>query len=495
MNYLDLTIEDIHKALKANQITPYSLVMESLKRAEAFQPTYNSFVTILNEALEVSSLLKAGDKVTNPLYGIPYALKDNISTKGILTTASSNILKDYLPFFDATVVEKLKDKHAILIGKTVLDELAIAGNGTTGHTGIVRNPWDKKRLIGGSSAGSASAVALGIVPFALGSDTGDSVRKPAAFGGVVGFKPTYGRVSRYGLFPFACSLDHIGSFTRSVKDAAYVIDAIKGKDDRDMTSFDNDNTFYKDMLDGKVVNKKLCYIKEIVDPNNYKAELSDELAAVLNNFKEVILKCEELGIIVEAVSINQILLEALFPTYIAISSAEATSNNANLTGLIFGPRGKGETIKDIIFDARTKGFSELLKKRFILGNFVLQKENQDSLFLNAKRIRRMIVDQINNLFTKYDGLILPSSGGAAPKLGDNVDKSSKRYLLLENHLVIANFGGFPSISIPSGFFNKLPLSINLTGPAFKDGEVLNIAYALESKLGYKGLIAKEVKDV
>ncbi len=496
MNYLDLTIEEIHQALKDKLTTPLALVTESLKRAEKYQDEYNSFVTILKEALTEVSNLKKNQEFNNPLYGIPYALKDNISTKGILTTASSNMLKDYVPFFDATVVTKLKNCQAILIGKTVLDELAIGGNGTSGHTGVVRNPWHKEHLIGGSSAGSASAVALGIVPFALGSDTGDSVRKPAAFGGLVGFKPTYGRISRYGLFPFASSLDHIGCFTRSVKDAAYVIDALKGKDDKDMTSIPNDNKLYKDILDDNVVGKKLCYIKEIIDLDNYQNEKSEELRAVLDNFKEVIAKGKELGLKIEGVSINKLLLEAIYPTYITISSAEATSNNANLTSLVFGPRGKGETIKDIIVKARTKGFSDLVKKRFILGNYVLQKENQNNLFLNAKRLRALIVSEINKLFTKYDGLILPSAGGIAPKFGESLDKSSNRYLLLESHLIMANFGGFPSISIPSGFFNKLPIGISITGPIFKDEVVLNIAYVLEANLGYKGLIVKgEIKDV
>ncbi|NLD78875.1 MAG: amidase, partial [Mollicutes bacterium] len=186
MTYLDLNIEEIHKKLKSGEITSQELIQEAIKKAEQYQEKYNSFVTILKEFPEVKDF-------SNPLAGIPYAVKDNFSTKGVLSTAASNILKDYVPVYDATVISKLKEKQAILIGKTVLDELAMGGSGTTGHTGIVRNPWDENRHIGGSSAGSATSVALGIVPYALGSDTGDSIRKPAAFGGVVGYKPTYGR--------------------------------------------------------------------------------------------------------------------------------------------------------------------------------------------------------------------------------------------------------------------------------------------------------------
>ena len=248
MSYLDLSIEEMHEAIINEKVTPEELVKESLQRAKDYQREYNSFVTITEkEALGELNKIENKDSY---LYGIPCAIKDNLSTKGILTTASSNILKDYIPCFDATVVSKLKESGSISIGKTVLDELAMGGTGTTGHTGIVRNPWNKERLIGGSSAGSCAAVASGIVPFAIGSDTGDSIRKPAIYGGIVGFKPTYGRISRFGLFPFACSLDHVGCFARNVKDIAYVVDAIKGHDDKDMTSLENDNVKYSARLDG-----------------------------------------------------------------------------------------------------------------------------------------------------------------------------------------------------------------------------------------------------
>ena len=250
-------IDEIREALDTDKTTSEELFNESRDKAIKYQKEYNSFVTILDKKEELDS-----DSVIS---GIPYALKDNISTKGILTTASSNILKDYIPLYDATVYKKLKEAGAVLVGKTVLDELAMGGTGTTGHTGIVRNPWDKTRMIGGSSAGSAAAVALGIVPFAIGSDTGDSIRKPAAYGGVVGYKPTYGRISRYGLFAFASSLDHVGVFTRSVKDTAYVMDIIKGHDDKDMTSLPDEDVNYVNNLSNDVKGKKLFYMKEALE--------------------------------------------------------------------------------------------------------------------------------------------------------------------------------------------------------------------------------------
>ncbi len=476
------TILDLRCDLDNSKVTSLELFNEANLKAHKYQDEYNSFVTIIDEYKKEES--------DSLISGIPYALKDNFSTKGILSTSSSNILKDYVPVYDSTVYKKLKEAGAVLAGKTVLDELAMGGTGTTGHTGIVRNPWDKERHIGGSSAGSASSVALGIVPFSIGSDTGDSIRKPASFGGIVGLKPTYGRISRYGLFAFASSLDHVGCFTRCVEDAAIVTDILKGKDERDMTSLPNEDIKYTDMLNNDIKGKKLFYIKEITDLDMYK-DAGSETIEVLTNFRETIEKCKELGFIVEEVSIDEKLLKAIYPAYMTISCAEATSNNSNLTGIIFGPRGKGDNISDIMFDARTKGFSELIKRRFILGSYILQKENQERLFKNAQRLRRMIVDKINELFKEYDGMILPASGGIAPKFNDEIDRMSDRYLILENHMAIANFGGYPSITIPNGFVNDMPIGLNITGPQFKDGETLNIAYKIEEKLGYKGLIKEE----
>ena len=476
------TIIDYRKDLDESKVTSEDLFKEANEKAHKYQEEYNSFVTIIDEYNKVDS-----DSLIN---GIPYALKDNFSTKGILSTSSSNILKDYVPVYDATVYKKLKQAGGVLVGKTVLDELAMGGTGTTAHTGIVKNPWDKTRQIGGSSAGSAAAVALGIVPFSIGSDTGDSIRKPAAFGGVVGFKPTYGRISRYGLFAFASSLDHVGCFARNVKDCAIVTDIIKGQDERDMTSLPDEDIKYTDMLDNDIKGKKLFYIKEVADLEMYK-DAGEETLEVLKNFKETIEKCKSIGFEVEEVSIDEKILKAIYPSYMTISCAEATSNNSNLTGIPFGPRGEGDNINDIMFDARTKGFSELIKRRFILGSYILQKENQERLFKNAQRLRKLIVDKMNELYEKYDAMILPASGGIAPKFDDSIDRMSDRYLILENHMAIANFGGFPSITIPNGIVNEMPIGLNITGPQFKDGETLNIAHKIEETLGYKGLIKEE----
>ena len=478
-----MNITELREKLDNDEITGLELFERSNELAKKSQEEYNPFVTIIDEYKHVG-----GDSLID---NIPYALKDNISTKGILTTASSNILSNYVPVYDATIYNKLKDAGAVLVGKTVLDELAMGGTGTTGHTGIVRNPWDKERQIGGSSAGSAAAVAMGIVPFAIGSDTGDSIRKPAAYGGVVGFKPTYGRISRYGLFAFASSLDHLGVFTRNVKDAAIVTDVCKGHDSHDMTSLPDDSEVYSKLIYDSVKSKRLFYIKEALENDGN----DESLNAIIDNFKGVIKKCESMGMEVYEESISKELLLALYPSYMAISCAEATSNDANLNGIHFGVRGKGKTPDEIITDARTKGFSELIKRRFIIGSYILQRENQEKLFLNAYRVRRMIVDKIDKLFEKYDGLIMPAAAGIAPKFGEASDKLSDKYLILDNHLCIGNFGGYPSITIPSGLVNDMPIGVNITGKRCADGLVLNMANKLEETMEYKDMIARDFRDV
>ena len=297
MKYMDKSIEEIHEALLNKEVTVKELISESLERSYKLQDTCNAFVTIIDDAKEV-------EVTDNLLSGIPYGIKDNYSTKGILSTGSSNTLKDYVPFFTATAIEKLESAGAVAVNKTVMDEFGMGGTGTTGHTGVVRNPWDHSRMCAGSSAGSACAVAAGVYPYATGSDTGDSIRKPAAYCGIVGYKPTYGLISRYGLFPFASSLDHCGVLTRNVKDAAIVTDTMKGIDKNDMTSWDSSNINLKESLTGDVSGKKLCYIKEICNIENYP-NASEELKEHLENFKKSLEKCKEIGIEVEEVSVDQ----------------------------------------------------------------------------------------------------------------------------------------------------------------------------------------------
>lgn len=483
MEYMNKSILEIHEALKNKDVTVKELIEESLKKSHYIQDKYNAFVTILDEAKET-------EVTDNLLSGIPYGIKDNYSTKGILSTGSSNTLKDYVPFFTATAISKLEKAGAIATNKTAMDEFGMGGTGTTCHTGTVKNPWDSSRMCAGSSAGSACAVAAGVYPYATGSDTGDSIRKPAAYCGIVGYKPTYGMISRYGLFPFASSLDHCGVLARNVKDAAIVVDTMKGIDKNDMTSWDSKDIHLYAPIDGNVKGKKLCYVKEICDIENYP-NASDELKAHLENFKNKLENIKKLGIEIEEVSVDKKLLNAIASTYVVISCAEATSNMSNLTGIIFGPRGEGKNYIEMMKDYRTKGFSPLIKRRFVIGSYVLQAENKDRYFHNAGRARRLIVDKWNELFKNFDAVVLPVGSGPAKHLDDSENILDKNTSVLEEHLQIGNFGGFPSITIPDGFINNLPVALNITGKCYDDENVLNIAYAIESSMNYKNQIAKE----
>lgn len=484
MEYREKSIEELHNMLKNGEVTSNELIKESLKLSHELQDKCNAFVTILDDA-------KGVDITDELISGIPFGVKDNYSTKGVLTTGSSNTLRDYVPFFDATSYENLKNKGAIMVNKTVMDEFGLGGTGTTGHTGIVLNPWDTSRMCAGSSAGSAAAVAYGVYPYALGTDTGDSIRKPAAYCGIVGYKPTYGMISRYGIFAYASSLDHAGVLTRNVKDAAIVVDSMKGIDNKDMTSWDSKNINLYKSLDGNIKDKKLCYIKEFCDILNFE-DSDEKLKRHLENFKEKIELIKKNGVIVEEVSVNQKLLNAIFATYQVLGCAEATSNLSNLTGFIFGPRGNGKNYIEMMKDYRTKGFSSLIKRRLVIGSYVLQKENQERYFKNAQKVRRMLVNEWNKLFDAYDAVILPVGTGPAKKIGENV-KQSPKMQALDEHLQVGNFGGFPSITIPDGFVNDLPVALNITGKCYDDANVLNIAYGIESMMNYKNQIVKGVK--
>ncbi len=484
MSYLDLTIVEIHQALIERKVTPLELAKEALKRAK--ENGDNAFEYIMEkEALEIASKLK--EPSNDPLWGIPFVIKDNFSTKDVPTSASSRILDGYVPLFSATVYDKLIAKGAVPIAKAALDELAMGGTGTTGRLGKTFNPWDKthQRMIGGSSSGSAVSVSASIVPFSLGSDTGDSVRKPASNAGLVGYKPTWGRISRYGLFPFAPSLDHVGYFTRSVEDASILLGALSGRDEHDSTSSFKPVDDYRKYIGKDIKGIKVAVIKEVVD------SISDgEIKKSFNNSLNFLKKQ---GAEIHEVSIDEALLKAIYPTYIVISCAEATSNNANLDGIKFGPRYEGSSYEEVMTKARTNGFSELIKRRFVIGSFALLAENQDVLFLRAQKARRMIVEAINKVLSEFDVIYLPASPSIAPKFINSSDRLSSEYLIADNHLAIGNFGGYPSITFPLGFEEKMPFGGNITGRHFEDGKVLQIANAIEHFVGLKNLSAKEGK--
>lgn len=486
MSYLDLTVTEIHSAILEGKVTPLELVKEALLRAK--NDDNNAFEYICEEeALKAVSSLDSSKK-DNLYYGIPVVIKDNFSTKDIPTTGSSNILANYVPVFSSEVVLRLEAQGAIVIGKSTLDELAMGGTGTSGHKGTSYNPWDKNKehLIGGSSCGSAISVCNNIVPFAIGSDTGDSVRKPASNGGLVGLKPSWGRISRFGLFPFATSLDHVAYFTRSVDDSAAALTFLAGHDEKDATSSYKPVEDYLIDINSPIKGKKIAVIKGVIDSIHDK----DILAA----FNKSLDYLKSKGAIVNEVEVDHDLLMAIYPTYIIISCAEATSNNANLDGIKFGKRMPGNTYEEVITNTRTAGFSELIKRRFVIGSFSLLKENRDELFTRAQKCRRLIVDAINEIFKEYDGIYLPASPSTAPKVKSaSGDKLSSEYLIADNHLAIGNFGGFPSITLPIGFKDGLPFGGNLTCRPFEETNLFNLAKEIENGTGLKNISAKEAK--
>ena len=485
MSYLDLTIKEMHQALVDKKVTPLELTLEAIKRAK--EDNNNAFETILEkEAIEIASNLKEPE-VDNIFWGIPVGIKDNFSTKGILTTGSSEILRDYVPVFNATVVQKLLDAHAVPIAKTTLDELAMGGTGTTGHKGITYNPYDPShtRLVGGSSCGSAAMVSNAIVPFALGSDTGDSVRKPASYAGLVGFKPTWGRISRFGLFPFAPSLDHVAYFTRSVEDSALSLSLLAGRDNHDATSSTKPVEDYAKNINNPIKGVKIAVLREVVDSIDDKN--------ILEAFNNTIKELKKQGAVVEYVDFSIKLLESIYPTYMVISCAEATSNNANLDGIKFGPRYEADTYTDVMIKARTKGFCELIRRRFIIGSFALMRENQNDLFLRAQKARRLIVNRTNEILSDYDFIYVPAAPSIAPKFSDSSDRLSNNYLIADNILVLGNFAGLPSLTLPIGKENNMPFGANVMGRAFEETKVFNVAKAIENIVGLANMSAREVK--
>lgn len=483
-DYLAMSISELHLALVNGEITPLELTKLAIAKAKA--DTNNAFEYISEEeALEQTRQLDPSKK-DNLLWGIAFVLKDNFSTKDIPTTASSNILNGYVPVFSSEVYLRLINQGAILIGKTTLDELGMGGSGMTGHLGKTFNPWDEthQRTIGGSSCGSAAACAAGIVPIGIGSDTGDSARKPASYAGLVGFKPTWGRISRFGLFPFAPSLDHVGFFTRNVTDSAIVLSALAGKDEKDATSSNRPVDDYLKGINDEIKGLRIAIIDEIYD------SITD--LSIKKEFEMTLDQLVKKGVVINHVSIDLKLCKAIYPAYIVISCAETTSNNANLDGIKFGPRYDGKDYESVMFEARTKGFSEPIKRRFVIGSYSLLKENRDEVFIRAQKCRRIIVNRVNEILKDNDLIYLPSTPSIAPPfIKDKTDRLNREFLIADNYMAIANFAGLPSLTLPLGFENGLPFGANITGRIFEENKVLALAKAVEDITGLKDMIAGE----
>ena len=447
----------------------------ALKRAHKSHELYNDVLTFIDPSVQIANMPKEGK-----MKGIPIALKDNVCTKGIKTTACSNILANYVPIYNAHIVDKLQQAGAICIAKASMDELAMGGTNLTSNIGPCLNPYDTTRMSGGSSGGSAVLVASGAVDFAIGSDTGDSIRKPASYCGIVGVKPTYGRISRYGIIPYSSSLDHVGYFTRSIEDAAVSLEVLAGRDDRDMTSSYREVEEYSKLLNSDLNGKKIAVFKNVYDG------LTNQ--QTIDIFNDLLKKMEAKGAIIDFVALPDDLCKALLPTYYLIANCEATANHSNLDGLRFGVQKEGKDVEEIMINSRTAGFGSLIRKRFVIGSYGLFVENQEKLFRQAQRVRRLIVNEVKDILSKYDCLIAPASNDIAPHLDDNSrDQLSDEYLIVENHMVIGNFTGYPSMTLPMGMIDGCPIGVNLTCMAFEESKMFNLGLAIEEITGLKDM--------
>lgn len=442
----------------------------SIKRLKAIQPTTNACITIFDEAIQTHP--------EGPLSHWSVAVKDNISIKDTITSGGTKILSNYVAPFHATVIERLLNVGVSLVGKCALDELGMGGSGLFSFNGIVRNPLDLERQAGGSSSGSAAVMAAQAVDMALGSDTGDSVRKPASFCGLVGVKPNYGRISRYGVIPYASSLDHVGYFTHNVVDGALALEAMAGFDPKDPTSITSPLKAFSHQLSDDLKGKRIGILKNVVD------HIDDPQTLALLN--ELVLKIEAAHGNVTWISMDETLLKAMLPTYYVIANAEASSNHANLSGLSFGLQAAGADIYEIMDHSRTQGFSSGVRKRMIMGSYALQEAHKEDLYFKAQKVRRLLVEALDEALKDVDVLIAPASSSKAPLIdGVGLDPLSSKHLISENFMVLGNFSGYPSMTIPLGNVDDLPLGINITAGAFDEQGMFNIAYALEKLIDYQ----------
>lgn len=474
---LGLTIHDLHTLLKERKISSVELTRHYLDYIAKVDPELRAFVTVTEEqalaqAEEADRLLSSGE-YTGTLTGIPMALKDLLCTKGIKTTCSSKMLEDFVPPYDATVVERLDQAGAVMLGKLNMDEFAMGSSTESSRFFTTRNPWDTSRVPGGSSGGAAAAVAAGEAAFTLGSDTGGSIRQPASFCGVVGLKPTYGRVSRYGLIAFASSLDQIGPFTMDVRDCAIVLKAIAGHDPMDSTSGDIEVPDYEKCLTGDIKGIRIGI------PREYFSEgiRSDIKEKVMDALKIM----EGLGAVCEEMSLPH--TEYALPAYYLVAPAEASSNLARYDGVGFGYRdGEAADIISMYTNTRSEGFGPEVKRRIMLGTYALSSGYYDAYYLKALKVRTLIKQDFDKAFEKYDVFVTPTTPTTAFKVGEKVDDPVAMY---QSDLltVPANMAGVPAISLPCGLVDGLPVGLQIIAKPFAEDMLLRVAHAYEQNRG------------
>ncbi|MCI5983738.1 MAG: Asp-tRNA(Asn)/Glu-tRNA(Gln) amidotransferase subunit GatA [Firmicutes bacterium] len=476
-NYMDLSVTELHDLLKSKKIKPIDLVNEALEKIENYK--LNDFITI-NEKARKEALELENTEVDNLFWGIPIAIKDNIVTKDLRTTCASKMLDDFNPIYDAEVIKKIKEKHMIIIGKTNMDEFAMGSTGETSYYGPTLNPWNKKKVPGGSSSGSAATISSREVALALGSDTGGSIRQPASFQGVVGMKPTYGRVSRNGLVAFASSLDQIGPITKNVLDNALLLELISGYDENDMTSIDASKDFTS------LINKPLKSYKIAVPTFYMNDQINEEIKDKVNN---VISLLRENGCTVDFVDVPY--LEYSVPLYQVIALGEASSNLARFDGIKYGLNIPANTTSESIKKTRTAGFGEEVKRRIMIGTYVLSGKNADKYYVKALKLREALREAVNKVFENYDLIIGPTNTGVAYDLGIKQDDALKSFTddILTNPI---NMTGLPALSLPIGLTNdRLPVGLHIIGKYLDEKNIYALAAFIEKELDLK--LKPEVK--
>ena len=481
MNLMSLTAVELGKKIKSGEVKVVDAVNDAFAHIEKQDKTINSFVTVTNkeEALkkaeEVQKLIDEG-KLTGPLAGVPVAIKDNMCTKGMLTTCSSKILGNFVPTYTATAVENLEKAGAVIIGKTNMDEFAMGSTTETSAFGATKNPWNTEHVPGGSSGGSCTAVASEECSYALGSDTGGSIRQPSSFCGVTGIKLTYGTVSRYGLIAYGSSLDQIGPVAKDVTDVATILETIASHDEKDSTSVKRDDYNFTEALVDDVKGLKIGI------PKDYFGDgLDKEVKDSILNAVEVL---KSKGAIVEEFDLS--LVEYAIPAYYVIASAEASSNLERFDGVKYGYRTQEyEGLHNMYKKTRSEGFGEEVKRRIMLGSFVLSSGYYDAYYLKALRTKALIKKAFDEAFAKYDVIIAPAAPTTAPKIGSSLADPIKMYLG-DIYTISVNLAGLPGITVPCGKdSNGLPIGMQIIGDCFKEKTIIRAAYAYEQTREYE----------
>ena len=488
MDITELTVHELQEKLKNKELTVTEITKAYVDKINDKEKDVQAFVTTLTDealdkAKDVQEKIDNGE-INGDFAGIPIGIKDNMCTKGVKTTCSSKMLENFVSPYDATVVEKLNEENMIDLGKLNMDEFAMGGSTEYSYFKKTKNPWNLNKVPGGSSGGSAAAVAANLVPWALGSDTGGSIRQPASFCGVVGLKPTYGLVSRYGLVAFASSLDQIGPITKDVRDSAMLLNLIAGHDERDTTSADMLKKDYTKALKNDVKGLKIGVPKEFFG-EGINAEVKETLQKAIEKYKELGAEVEEFSLDIAQYSLA---------TYYIIACAEASSNLGRFDGIRYGYRTpEFKNLKELYKKSRSEGFGEEVKRRIILGTYVLSSGYYDAYYKKAQQVRTLVMNEFNKGFEKYDVILTPTSPTVAFDIGSRSNNPLEMYLA-DICTVSVNIAGLPGISIPVGVDKEgMPIGMQLIGNRFQEETILNAAYTLEQEIKFRDNYKPEFK--